>query len=525
MSHESRDGNKPHESDDARSNHSADQDNQNDSQARRLRHDQDQEQSQDESQDSERRAPSTDGRRHEHEHRKDHHHSDVESRREHEHHSHREASDDAEEETPHRNASDRPAAGPPHSHHAHDRPHHRAATMKATSRTATTAPTRRSSHPMTMTRNRRAATMPRIRGSREPSGRIARSRPIGLMATSVPARPAKRRWARARSPANGRAALDASGCRAVSGRRPRRRLPEPSPAYSGAPAPLRAASRRLDRTIDGPGSGDRRDRGPDVQSLHAQGPGPVGPEGPQRVRRPLDGGPTTISRTPRPWRNSGPARPSRPPTRPRRTSVWPRPNQQAYLATQEQLRRRRTAQQQTQAENQQRLYVTQIRLAKQAWDRGDTNEVLRLLEPYRSDPARQKLCSFAWYYLWRAAHNGGSNTLRGHADVVRQAVVTPDGSANHHLRRRRPVDRLGCGRGPQVGGHGPGAERAAADARPDRAKTSWPVMPAGWSSPATAQWAAAYGRNLYVGSNIRQPDAVRPVTDHQSPIISLAIEP
>ncbi len=38
-------------------------------------------------------------------------------------------------------------------------------------------------------------------------------------------------------------------------------------------------------------------------------------------------------------------------------------------------------------------------------------------------------------------------------------------------------------------------------------------------------WAAAYGRNLYVGSNIRQPDAVRPVADHQSPIISLAMSP
>ena len=39
------------------------------------------------------------------------------------------------------------------------------------------------------------------------------------------------------------------------------------------------------------------------------------------------------------------------------------------------------------------------------------------------------------------------------------------------------------------------------------------------------KWAAAYGRNLYVGTNIRQPDAVRPVTDHQSPIISLAMSP
>ena len=36
-------------------------------------------------------------------------------------------------------------------------------------------------------------------------------------------------------------------------------------------------------------------------------------------------------------------------------------------------------------------------------------------------------------------------------------------------------------------------------------------------------WAAAYGRDLFVGSNIRQPDAVRPVSDHTSPIISLAI--
>ena len=48
-------------------------------------------------------------------------------------------------------------------------------------------------------------------------------------------------------------------------------------------------------------------------------------------------------------------------------------------------------------------------------------------------------------------------------------------------------------------------------------------MPAGWSISSDGAWAAAYGRNLYVGANIRQPDAVRPVTDHQSPIISLAI--
>jgi hypothetical protein len=34
-----------------------------------------------------------------------------------------------------------------------------------------------------------------------------------------------------------------------------------------------------------------------------------------------------------------------------------------------------------------------------------------------SDEARQKYGSFAWFYLWRAAHSGGSNALRGHTDT------------------------------------------------------------------------------------------------------------
>ena len=110
-------------------------------------------------------------------------------------------------------------------------------------------------------------------------------------------------------------------------------------------------------------------------------------------------------------------------------------NAQAYQASQQQLRQHQAVNQQLQqqsqaqqAENEQRLYVTQIRMAKQAWDCGDTNQVLQLLEPYRSQPARQKLRTFAWYYLWRAAHSTGSTTLKGHSDVVRQVVVTPDGA-------------------------------------------------------------------------------------------------
>ena len=116
---------------------------------------------------------------------------------------------------------------------------------------------------------------------------------------------------------------------------------------------------------------------------------------------------------------------------------------QAYLAAQDQLRRSQQVQQQTQEASQRRLYVTQIRLAKQAWDRGDTNEVLRLLEPYRSDPAQQKFCRFAWYYLWgplttpAAPHSAGTPTLSGRPwlrPMVPRSLVC----------RRRPVDRLGA---------------------------------------------------------------------------------
>jgi WD40 repeat protein len=195
---------------------------------------------------------------------------------------------------------------------------------------------------------------------------------------------------------------------------------------------------------------------------------------------------------------------------------------QAYLATQDELRRRQAAEQQTQAESQQRLYVTQIRLAKQAWDRGDTNEVLRLLEPYRTDPVQQKLCSFAWYYLWRAAHSGGNNTLRGHSDVVRQAAVTPDGSQ---------IITFGDDGQLMVWDAAVGRKLAAmALERNVPPRSSGLIVEdqlarraSGLVISSGGAWAAAYGRNLYVGANIRQPDAVRPVADHQAPIISLAM--
>jgi WD40 repeat protein len=197
-------------------------------------------------------------------------------------------------------------------------------------------------------------------------------------------------------------------------------------------------------------------------------------------------------------------------------------NSQAYLAAQTQLRQRQQADVQTQAENQRRLYVTQVRLAKQAWDRGDTNEVLQLLEPYHSDPVRQKLCSFAWYYLWRAAHNGGSSTLRGHSDVVRQALFTPDGSQIFTFADDGQLMVWDAGLGRKLG-----AVTVERNVPPRSAgliaEDQLARRAGGLVIGSNGLWAAAYGRTLYAGSNFRQPDSLRPVTDHQAPIISLAM--
>ena len=118
-------------------------------------------------------------------------------------------------------------------------------------------------------------------------------------------------------------------------------------------------------------------------------------------------------------------------------------NAQAYQTSQQQLRQHQQTSQQLQqanqqlqqqgqaqlSENEQRTYVTQIRLAKQAWDRGDTNQVLQLLEPYRSDPARQKLRTFRLVLsVAGGAQQRQQHAQRTFATSCGRSVFTPDGS-------------------------------------------------------------------------------------------------
>ncbi len=51
-------------------------------------------------------------------------------------------------------------------------------------------------------------------------------------------------------------------------------------------------------------------------------------------------------------------------------------------------------------------YLAQIRLAQQAWDRGDARLARQYLEPYRTDADKQNLRNFAWHYLWHASRAG-----------------------------------------------------------------------------------------------------------------------
>jgi WD40 repeat protein len=77
-----------------------------------------------------------------------------------------------------------------------------------------------------------------------------------------------------------------------------------------------------------------------------------------------------------------------------------------------------------------RLYASQIKLAKQAWDRGETGLVQQILEPYQRDSNRQQLRNFAWYYLW------------SHARAATMQPVRPAGTPLWSINRSQDYELL-----------------------------------------------------------------------------------
>jgi len=521
MSHESRDVKKPDEPDDEiRSHRAANEDDQNEAE------------SQDDSDDSGRSS------RKDHEHRREHdHRSDADSRAAHEHHSHAESRDhadrtssddaDADAEVPRHHSSDRSAITPPHSHHAHDRSHGRhqdqsddqdrdrvADYTKFASYGDDTddddaESSRSDSSDYSEERRAGRTYRPEPAHRRHDSLRAAMPREVAAVPGPVVQQtvaPWRATDTAPYSAAEPSALTDPSLAFSGAGLHPydhhRASLIGLSTALVTAIIAIVALMINLSTHKDLAQSALKDRKSFEDRLILAQGKVTDAEALAAQHARAATLAADQVAQHQRLIQTKD----------------------QAYQAAQNELRRQQTAQQQAQGETQRRLYVTQIRLAKQAWDRGDTNEVLRLLEPYRADQAMQKLCSFAWYYLWRAAHSGGNSVLRGHTDVVRQALVTPDGTQiitfaddgqlivwDAVLGRKLSTVALERNVPPRSSG------LIVEDQLARRAS--------GLAIANNGAWAASYGRNLYVGANIRQPGAVRPVSDHQSPIISLAISP
>jgi WD domain, G-beta repeat len=87
-----------------------------------------------------------------------------------------------------------------------------------------------------------------------------------------------------------------------------------------------------------------------------------------------------------------------------------------------------TRQQQAVAEskkNQGLLYVADMKAAFQASERGDVEEVRRLLEAHLPS-AGTDLRRFEWFWLWRVYHNEKAE-LKGHDGAVTSVAFSPDG--------------------------------------------------------------------------------------------------
>ncbi|MCI0458809.1 MAG: serine/threonine-protein kinase, partial [Gemmataceae bacterium] len=94
-----------------------------------------------------------------------------------------------------------------------------------------------------------------------------------------------------------------------------------------------------------------------------------------------------------------------------------------YVQTTWALHRERLARQ----EGRQNLYVANVRLAQQAWERNQVDHMVQLLEEAkRRQPGDEDLRGFEWHYLWRLAHPE-MQTLKGHTDLVWSVAFSPDG--------------------------------------------------------------------------------------------------
>jgi len=74
------------------------------------------------------------------------------------------------------------------------------------------------------------------------------------------------------------------------------------------------------------------------------------------------------------------------------------------------------------------LYVSNMNLAIQAWEVGDLDHMIQLLDQHRQPPPNQEdLRGFEWYYLWRLWRNTYATPILKHEASVSHLAFSPDG--------------------------------------------------------------------------------------------------
>jgi WD40 repeat protein/serine/threonine protein kinase len=78
-------------------------------------------------------------------------------------------------------------------------------------------------------------------------------------------------------------------------------------------------------------------------------------------------------------------------------------------------------------EGRRNLYVANVRLAQQAWEKSQVDHMHQLLEEAdRRQPGDENLRGFEWHYLWRLGHPEVL-TLKGHTRTIKSVAFSPDG--------------------------------------------------------------------------------------------------
>ena len=75
----------------------------------------------------------------------------------------------------------------------------------------------------------------------------------------------------------------------------------------------------------------------------------------------------------------------------------------------------------------QNLYVSDMNVAKLAWDAGDLGRAQELLDRHRPTSGQPDYRGFEWRYLWGICRHTERATLAGHAGPVNGIAISPDG--------------------------------------------------------------------------------------------------